>query len=142
MSKNAYHILGLDPDANDDAVGGAYRRLAKALHPTVNKRPTADQEFMDLTWARDALLDPALRRDHDHALMRVKPDAETDSIIKPKKKKKKKKRQQAEPEPYQYSPPPFTPAPEMHYDHGGYGRGDFDVIPPGYGSDDNLGGIL
>ncbi len=155
--KSAYDILGITQDANEETVRSAYRRFSKVLHPDINKRPTATQEFKELKSAYETLIDPLMRSKHDYALAVVETkDAERDAVddvldtysVVPKKKKKKKKKKQKEeqavtqPQAQQqmYSPPLYVPP---RYDQReGRGQGEFEGIPGGFEDFDNLGGIL
>lgn len=60
-----YQILGLPRDASQDDVQRAYRRLARANHPDVNKDPAAEERFKDISEAYDVLSDPQTRRRYD-----------------------------------------------------------------------------
>ncbi len=160
--KSAYDILGVEPGASEEVVRAAYLRFAKVLHPDINKRPTATQEFKELKHAYEILKDPGLRREHEYALARVATaGVEGDiidsvmqdySIAKPRKKKKKKKKQrsaadiaqeqQAAMQFQSYAPPPYAPPqPQAAYDPRS-GQGVWDAIPDGFDNRDNLGGIL
>ena len=153
--KSAYEILGVPKTASADEIDGAFRRHSKALHPDVNKRPTAAQEFKELKCAYDALRDPTSRSNHDYNLAVVSTKflerdtvdeiLDSYSIAVPKKKKKKKKKKQSEAKTYQQpfvQPQPVQPIPRHHYPNAGRGNGDFERIPGGYDSMDDLGGIL
>lgn len=153
--KSAYDILGLDQHASEDDVRGAYLRYSKLLHPDVNKRKTATQEFKELKSAYEMLRDPLKRQEHDYALAvvetkGVEKDAVDDVLdsygIEPKKKKKKKKKKQKQEEQQaqqqMYSPPPYTPPQQPVYNDGRRGRGQFEGIPDGFDNFDTLGGIL
>lgn len=164
--RSAYDVLGVDPGSDDKSISAAYLRLAKALHPDHNKRPTAEKEFKELTTAWETLKDNALRKEHDYALLRVAgngiPDDDTDrelkdfGISKPKKKKKKKKKRETDGEEEvvaqqfyenhsrhetQHQPQRSSPRPpDVVYDEGS-GRGEFEAIPPGYDLPNDLGGF-
>ncbi len=153
--KSAYDILGIDQNASEEEVKNAYRRYSKVLHPDVNKRPTATQEFKELKSAYETLIDPAMRSKHDYAIAVVETkDVERDVIdsvidnfsMQPKKKKKKKKKKQKMDQAMQqgqaYMPPPYVPPqiPQSHYN--GRGQGQFEGIPDGYDNYDDLGGVL
>jgi curved DNA-binding protein CbpA len=99
-----YDVLGVQHDATDDQIKGAYRRLALALHPDVNKRATAEAEFQALQEAFTTLSDDSSRREYDAKLRRqaakgVPPDDidaalaafDIESTPAPKKRKKKPK---------------------------------------------------
>jgi DnaJ-class molecular chaperone len=54
---NRYAILGVSPEASDDEVKKAYRKLAKELHPDHNQNnPEATEIFTRVTEAYDAIL--------------------------------------------------------------------------------------
>lgn len=60
-----YAVLGVRPDAPDDEIRKTYRRLARELHPDVNKDPDAERRFKQITAAYQTLSDPARRRQYD-----------------------------------------------------------------------------
>lgn len=139
-----YEVLGVTRDADEEAIRAAYRRLAKALHPDVNHRKTATEEFKLLQDAFHALSDPVAKRTYDAQQRRAAvadvPDDDVDTILRTfdvevttvvKKKKKKKKPKVAEVVP----PPPRQTVPA-----GRPGEKDFEDIPPGFG--DSRGGIF
>lgn len=62
MSKRDYYeILGVPRDASKDDLKGAYRRLAKQLHPDVNKDHTAEEKFKEINEAYSVLSDDEKR---------------------------------------------------------------------------------
>jgi curved DNA-binding protein len=60
-----YQILGVPRDASRDDIQRAYRKLARAYHPDVNKDPGAEDRFKEISEAYDVLSDPATRRRYD-----------------------------------------------------------------------------
>ena len=57
-----YRTLGVDPQATDDEIRAAYRRLAKKYHPDANKDdPRAEENFKRISEAYRALSDPSVR---------------------------------------------------------------------------------
>lgn len=66
MSKRDYYdILGVSRTAPADEIRSAYRRLARKLHPDVNKAPDAAQRFGEVQEAYDILSDEQKRRQYD-----------------------------------------------------------------------------
>jgi Ca-activated chloride channel family protein len=65
-----YSILGISHNATADDIKRAHRRLAQRLHPDVNRNNLgASEQFQDITIARDALLDPDMRKKVDARLV-------------------------------------------------------------------------
>jgi hypothetical protein len=66
-----YALLGLAPNATDDDIARAFRRLAKQYHPDAGA-PTSDAErYKDITAAYTVLSDPSVRRDYDRVRLEV-----------------------------------------------------------------------
>ena len=55
----------MDRTATQDEIQQAYRKLARAHHPDVNKDPAAEDRFKDISEAYDVLSDPETRRRYD-----------------------------------------------------------------------------
>ncbi|MET0976324.1 MAG: DnaJ domain-containing protein, partial [Leifsonia sp.] len=65
MPRDAYQVLGVSRDADPSEIQRAYRRLARKLHPDVNKDPGAEDGFKELAEAYDVLSDPDQRTRYD-----------------------------------------------------------------------------
>ena len=63
--KDYYRIVGVQRDATQDDIKRAYRRLARRLHPDVNKDPGAEARFKELGEAYEVLKDPVKRAAYD-----------------------------------------------------------------------------
>lgn len=63
--KDYYHILGLDPDADDKAIKAAYRKLARKYHPDVSSDDNAEEKFKEVSEAYHVLKDAEKRAEYD-----------------------------------------------------------------------------
>ena len=63
--RDFYEILGVGPNAGQDEIQRAYRKLAREHHPDVNSDPAAEEKFKDISEAYAVLSDPATRRRYD-----------------------------------------------------------------------------
>ncbi|HYH46120.1 MAG TPA: DnaJ C-terminal domain-containing protein [Thermoanaerobaculia bacterium] len=63
--KDYYATLGVKKDASQDDIQKAYRKLARKLHPDVNKDPSAETKFKEIGEAYEALKDPDKRKKYD-----------------------------------------------------------------------------
>ena len=64
-ARDFYQVLGVDRTASQDEIQRAYRKLARAHHPDINKDPAAEDKFKDIAEAYDVLSDPETRRRYD-----------------------------------------------------------------------------
>jgi formylglycine-generating enzyme required for sulfatase activity len=64
-----YELLGLPPDASEEAIREAYRRRAKEFHPDQNQahQEWAEKQFKQLGEAYNVLSEPNQRRAYDRA---------------------------------------------------------------------------
>jgi curved DNA-binding protein len=64
--KDYYAVLGVAPDADEQAIKQAYRKLARQYHPDVNPGDKqAEERFKEINEAYQALSDPERRRKYD-----------------------------------------------------------------------------
>ena len=67
--RSYYDVLGVVPDASQDDIKRAYRRLAKAYHPDVNREPGADARFKEINEANQILSAPDRRAQYDRLVL-------------------------------------------------------------------------
>jgi molecular chaperone DnaJ len=66
VKRDCYEVLGVDRGASDVEVKKAFRRLARDLHPDVNKHdPEAEEKFKEAAEAYEILSDPDRRSTYD-----------------------------------------------------------------------------
>eukprot|EP00931_Biecheleriopsis_adriatica_P097822 TRINITY_DN71670_c0_g1_i1.p1 TRINITY_DN71670_c0_g1~~TRINITY_DN71670_c0_g1_i1.p1 ORF type:complete len:208 (+),score=32.37 TRINITY_DN71670_c0_g1_i1:52-675(+) len=65
MSGGLYRVLGVSHSASKESIRVAYLRLAKKLHPDVNKAAGAEKEFQKVREAYEVLSDEKQRREYD-----------------------------------------------------------------------------
>lgn len=63
--KDYYETLGVARDTTQDAIKGAYRKLARKYHPDVSKEADAEARFKELGEAYAVLKDPERRAAYD-----------------------------------------------------------------------------
>ncbi|HEY3683080.1 MAG TPA: DnaJ C-terminal domain-containing protein [Streptosporangiaceae bacterium] len=63
--RDFYEILGVSRTADQGEIQRAYRKLARAYHPDVNKDPGAEERFKEVAEAYNVLSDPEQRRRYD-----------------------------------------------------------------------------
>jgi molecular chaperone DnaJ len=66
VPRDYYEVLGVDRGAGNGEIKKAFRRLARELHPDVNKHdPDAEEKFKEAAEAYEVLTDPERRRTYD-----------------------------------------------------------------------------
>ena len=66
MQRDYYEVLGVDRGASDGEVKKAFRRLARELHPDVNRHdPEAEEKFKEAAEAYEVLSDADRRSTYD-----------------------------------------------------------------------------
>jgi molecular chaperone DnaJ len=66
MPRDYYEVLGLDRSAGEGEIKKAFRRVARELHPDVNRHdPQAEEKFKQAAEAYEVLSDPERRRTYD-----------------------------------------------------------------------------
>ncbi len=63
--RDFYEILGVPRTAAREEIQRAYRKLARSYHPDVNKDPSAEDRFKEVSEAYEVLSDPETRRRYD-----------------------------------------------------------------------------
>jgi curved DNA-binding protein len=77
MARDFYEVLGVGKNADQSEIQRAYRKLARTHHPDVNKDPSAEARFKEISEAYDVLSDPEQRKRYDafgEDFRRVPPD--------------------------------------------------------------------
>ena len=62
---NYYKILGVQDNADQEAIKRAYRSMAKKYHPDKNKDVGAEEQFKKITVAYENIWDPEKRKEYD-----------------------------------------------------------------------------
>jgi molecular chaperone DnaJ len=66
MRRDPYEVLGIARDAEDGEIKKTFRRLARELHPDVNRHdPEAEEKFKEAAEAYEILSDPDRRSTYD-----------------------------------------------------------------------------
>lgn len=63
--KDYYAILGVTPEAPNEEIKRAYRKLARKYHPDVSKESNAEAQFKEINEAWEVLQDPNKRKQYD-----------------------------------------------------------------------------
>lgn len=82
MARDFYEVLGVPRGADQAEIQRAFRRLARHLHPDVNKDPGSEERFKEVSEAYDVLSDPEQRQRYDafgEDFRRVSPDVDPDA---------------------------------------------------------------
>ena len=66
-----YKVLQVDPEAEDEVIEAAYRRLARKYHPDVASDPDAQERMVRINQAWEMLRDPVRRAAVDRARSRA-----------------------------------------------------------------------
>ena len=64
-NRDYYEVLGINRNASDDEIKGAFRKLARQLHPDVNKEADAEEKFKEINEAYGVLSDADKRARYD-----------------------------------------------------------------------------
>ncbi|ETW35901.1 hypothetical protein PFUGPA_05316 [Plasmodium falciparum Palo Alto/Uganda] len=65
-TNNYYEILGIPKNSNDEAIRGAYKKLAKLYHPDKNKDKGAEEAFKKVSKAFQHLINKEKRYEYDN----------------------------------------------------------------------------
>ena len=66
MRRDPYEVLGVSRDAEDGHIKRTFRKLARELHPDVNRHdPEAEEKFKEAAEAYEILSDPGKRERYD-----------------------------------------------------------------------------
>ena len=66
MPRDYYDVLGVERNAGEAEIKKAFRRVARELHPDVNKHdPAAEEKFKEAAEAYEVLSDPDKRQSYD-----------------------------------------------------------------------------
>jgi molecular chaperone DnaJ len=66
VTRDYYEVLGVSRDADDATIKKSFRRLARELHPDVNRHdPDAEEKFKEAAEAYEVLSDPDRRATYD-----------------------------------------------------------------------------
>ncbi len=82
MAQDFYEVLGVPRNADQSEIQRSYRKLARTHHPDVNKDPSAEARFKEISEAYDVLSDPELRKRYDafgEEFRRVPPDVDPEA---------------------------------------------------------------
>src|SRR5689334_18901703 len=81
--RDAYKVLQVDPEADDEVIQAAYRRLAQKYHPDVSSggigADAAEARMVEINAAWDILRDPSRRATYDRTRARAACEGEARS---------------------------------------------------------------
>jgi DnaJ domain len=83
VSDDFYGVLQVEPQAGDEAIRAAYRRLARLYHPDLNADPAAAERMRRINAAYAVLSDPSRRAAYD--ARRFLPTAPVATIVHPRR---------------------------------------------------------
>ena len=63
--RDYYEVLGIDRNATDEKIKGAFRKLAFKYHPDHNRNDGAEEKFKEINEAYEVLSDPEKRATYD-----------------------------------------------------------------------------
>ena len=70
-----YKTLQVDPEAEDEVIEAAYRRLARKYHPDVSTEPDSHEKMIAINQAWEQLRDPVKRAAVDRSRLRARSSA-------------------------------------------------------------------
>ena len=65
QARDFYQALGVSRTASQEEIQRAYRKLARANHPDINRDPAAEERFKEISEAYQVLSDPDTRSRYD-----------------------------------------------------------------------------
>ncbi len=63
--RDYYEVLGIDRNATEEKIKGAFRKLAFKYHPDRNRENGAEEKFKEINEAHEVLSDPEKRASYD-----------------------------------------------------------------------------
>jgi curved DNA-binding protein CbpA len=110
-----YKVLQVDPEAEDEVIEAAYRRLARKYHPDVSPGPESEQRMVRINQAWELLKDPLRRAAVDRARARAVASAARAAAAgpHPRSPAQPATRDARRPVPPRPAPPPGWPMPGM-----------------------------
>ena len=71
--KDYYSLLGITPNATQEEIRHAYRRVARTCHPDISTEPDAEERFKELNAAYEILADATKRKVYDSVTLSSAP---------------------------------------------------------------------